>query len=655
MQTGPTAAQLVSEIMQELDTKPVAQHAPPQLSGMKRPAEGNPVAEAPPASALERYNSHPGPVTPAATPAGVPIKPSDPRKRLALHAGQDRRVSAVASSSSTAQPEQQLRQDDESAQAQPQIDASAQKQQRQQQQQQLGAEGNAVQNGAVRVPPPPPPPRPGGPPPAKGRLGSFGADSQRHMGPPIPSPVGWGPHGLLPPLAEMDPWEAQQRWGGAPGPSSSNMQQHWDDRGQPPPPGYWDGPSSRHHDQYPKHGYGDRPPLPQPQGDRHRAPLGIELERNSSRDMDFDGGRGCGRGSRFDLSLGRGRGGRGYDARELHRDGEQRGFQGGGPYNMPPLGPGPLGPHQEPPYRPAARGRGRSRSCDRGAGDEWHRPDERMPGDCGNAGGWDRLDDTLLGPTGCVRRSMDRRRPLGRGMDGRGRGRGRPPGPGPGRMSLSPERLQGRGPGPRGHREPPAQGPRPDNRERSRERSTYSRSRDGRSPDRSLGSDRTGLSPRRSRSPGSPHDRRRTSVSPRRLSSADGAPVALVVPGAQEAYAAASAAKHGGSLAPASSSGADTGPAAGSSDKVDRGGQERSRSYSRSAAAPSLCALIWAQQESIKLQLRDLQACVPGLQPRQEASSHLQMLFIEEQQGQNVVVAGPATVLAALSGDGRVG
>jgi hypothetical protein len=65
--------------------------------------------------------------------------------------------------------------------------------------------------------------------------------------------------------------------------------------------------------------------------------------------------------------------------------------------------------------------------------------------------------------------------------------------------------------------------------------------------------------------------------------------------------------------------------------------------------------VIWAQQESIRLQLRDLQACVPGLHPRQDAASSLQLVFVEEQQGQNVVVAGPVTVVATASGDGRVG
>lgn len=651
MLTGPTAAQLVSQIMQELDAEPAAKQAAPQLNGMKRPPESDPVAEATPASALE--HSHPGPVTPAAAPAGVPIKPSDPRKRLAIHTGLERRVSAGTSASSTAQPEQQPQQEEVRAQAQPQADASAQAQEQRQQQQQ-GAEGKGPaapqpqQSGVLRLPVPPPCPPPGGPPPPpKGRLGPFGADLQHHMGPPIPPPAGWGPYEMPPPPGEIDPWEAQQYWEGAAGPRPP-MQQHWDDRGPPPPPGYWDGPSPRHHDQYQKHGFCDRRPFPDP----HRGRPGIDFERSSSsRDMDFEGGRGRGRGGGFDFSRGRGRSGRGYDPRELHRDGEQRGFQGGGPFDMPPPGPGPLGAHQEPPHRPPVRGRGRGRGSDRGAGDEWHRPGEHMPEDWGNARGWD--NDTLRGPTGVVRRSGDRRMPPGRGMDGRGRGA--PPGPGPEHRSLSPDRLQGRGPGPRGHpAEPPAQSPRPDSRERSRERSTHSRSRDGRSPNRSLGSDRRGLSPRRSRSPGSPHDRRCAS-SPRQRSSADGAPVALVVPGAKQAYAAAIAAKRGGSLAPASSSGTDTGPAAKRSDKGDRGVQERSRSDSRSAAAPSLCVLIWAQQESIRLQLRDLQGCVPGLQPRQDASSYLQMLFVEEQQGQNVVVAGPVTVLAALPGDGRVG
>lgn len=699
----PTAAQLVSQIMQELDAEPAAQQPATQLSGMKRPAEGQPPAEERSVAASMHAESQAGPGTPASGLVGVPIKPSDPRKRLLMHAGGlERRISVETSASSTAQPEQQRQQQAQQQQQPPQQQPKEEPQQQvraqreavaDQQEQQQQADAHAgksqVQQDGERAGPrpiPPPCPPPGGPPPPS--KSGRGRPGQQHRAPPPPGmrppPAGgWGPHDM-PPLHEVDPWEAQQYWEGGPGleggPGSRgpHMQQHWDGRGQqPPPPGYWDGPGPppRHHDQFQKHG--DRRPFPPDpkwaQGDRRKEPFGdprgMDFQAGSSRDREFERVRGGGRGGGFNHGRGGGRGGRGFDPRE----GEQRGYRDQfGPLPYPPEG------LQEPSYR-HERGRDRGRGSDRGSGD-MRRPDEHPAGfdqgwgpepGWGNDRGWE--DDPLRGPTGVIRRSGDRRMPPGRGMDSRGR---LPGPPGSERRSLSPERGPGlsRGPGFRGHPgEPHPAVPRPDGRgpgrehssERSRERSAP-RGREGRSPDRSMGSDRRGAegaSPRRQRSPGSPHsDRRRGSSPQRQRSSADGAPAAMVVPGAKQAYAAAIAAKRSSSVTPAGSSGTDGGANAGAAKRSDRGdrgaqgkgAQEAADNAADQQPAPALCALIWQQQSGIRLPLKDLQACVPSLKPRRDAAD-LQLLFVEEQHGQNVVVAGPVTVQATLSADGRVG
>lgn len=117
----------------------------------------------------------------------------------------------------------------------------------------------------------------------------------------------------------------------------------------------------------------------------------------------------------------------------------------------------------------------------------------------------------------------------------------------------------------------------------------------------------------------------------------------MVVPGAKEAYAATAAARRGGGPPPAAAAAPGAAAAAATEDPA------------QPASRPALCALIWAQQESIRLQLVDLQGCVPGLQPQHDAAGTLQLLFVEQYQQQTLVLAGPVTVVAALSGDGRVG
>lgn len=722
------------------------QQQPPPLraAAMKRPAEEPAGLDAP--SATQDGDASTAAVAPAG--AAAPSGPTDPRKRLAIHASTNHKEADLAPPQDTADAADQ-------AQAQPQ-----------QQPQQQAGDPSQPQPGSIAPPMPPP-----GPAPPSAYRNTKHADTGRqgvpsqHM---VPA-TGWGPppagpfDAPHPPLGDVAPWEGppQHYWDdpGGPGGHPPLPMQPWEGRGPPPhghPGPFWDRPgmSPRRHNQYQKQGYGDRGhPFHEPQwaADRHRDPLGDphmagslqgsprgpgsgyrgpprgppgyeDGGSGSSRDFDMEGGRGRGRGRGYEGSRGRGRGydsdrglpgrGRGYDL-DRSRGGDHeadRGRGGGfeadrvrgppgypdsrGPHREDSLGPRgqrhPHGPHQPLDEHMRGRGRGRGRGSEGGSGGSGSsssrhgRPDEGGgpswgPGGARGWGGdrsWEGPDDRLRGPTGVVRRSGDRRLPPGRGGDSRGRplgpqaDTGRPGSPvRSGAKANGSSSMRSSGSGSRA----PATGPRAKDagqstrsrddskggRDRSRERSR-DRSRGqsrgsreaGRSPERS-GRERRGVEatgPKRALSPTS-HSGRSPGSSPVRRSSADGAASStrkassMVVPGAKEAYAATAAARRGGGLPPAAA--ASSAAAPGSTGAAEDPAQPASR--------PALCALIWAQQESIRLQLVDLQGCVPGLQPQHDAAATLQLLFVEQYQQQTLVLAGPVTVVAALSGDGRVG